>query len=64
MKDSLVESPRAAFNNYVKDSLQYSCQESLKDSFRVHFRIPSKFALRMPEDSFKASHEDSLKESS
>ena len=62
MKDSLAESFSAAFNNYIKDSLQY--QESLKDFFMVHFRIPSKFSSSMPEDSLKVSHEDSLKDSS
>ena len=41
MKDSLAESLMAAFNNYVKDSLQYSFQESLKNSFRVHVKIPN-----------------------
>ena len=64
MKDSLAESLMAAFNNYVKGSLQYSFQESLKDSSKVHVKTPSKFALRMPEDASKASHEDSLEESS
>ena len=64
MKDSLAESLMAAFNNYVKDSRQYSYHESLKNSFRVHVKIPSKLSLRMPEVSFKASHEDSLEASS